>query len=130
MSRENVELVRRAFRLFRQEGPEAVRELVHPEFELRDPGPIGEVHHGPEGAVEYLREWIGTWDDFAIEAEDFFDAGDQVVIFVVQRGRGRGSGVEVDQRLAVLFRISGGQIIDFRPYPDRVRALEAMRLSE
>jgi len=45
-----------------------------------------------------------------------------------ERGRGRGSGVEVDNRSANVFDVSCGKIVRRRPFPDRSQALDAVGL--
>jgi ketosteroid isomerase-like protein len=126
MSRENVEIVRRTIERFAQRGPEAVLATVHPNVEVH--ARIGEVYRGHDGALEFLREWLDPWDDYSIDSEEFFDAGDRVVVFIHQRGRGRKSGIEIDQRPALLFGLSGGQIIEWRTFTDREQALKAVGL--
>jgi ketosteroid isomerase-like protein len=128
MSREGIEIVRRAVELFARDGPEAVRDLLHPDIETF--AQIGEVYRGRDGAVGFLREWLGPWEDYSIDVEECFDAGDCVVAFINQRGRGRGSAMEVDQRPAFVLRLSGRQIIECRFFVDRSQALQAAGLRE
>ena len=45
-------------------------------------------------------------------------------------GRGRGSGVDVEARLAWLVRVRERKIASFKTYLDTAQALEAVGLSE
>jgi ketosteroid isomerase-like protein len=128
VSQENVEVARRAFELFASHGPEALRDLLHPG--IKTFAQVGEVYRGRDGAVEFLREWVSPWEDFSIDAEEFIDAGDYVVVVFNQRGRGRGSGVVVHQRPAMVLRLGGRRIIECRFFVDRSQAVEAARLQE
>mgnify|MGYP001130969543 CR=1 FL=1 len=47
-----------------------------------------------------------------------------------QRGRGKGSGVELENRFAGLYEIHDGQITRVRMYMDLESALEAAKTSE
>jgi ketosteroid isomerase-like protein len=47
-----------------------------------------------------------------------------------QRGRGKGSGAEVEQRYALLFEVDKGRIVRLTTYPDLAEALDAAGMSE
>lgn len=132
MSRENVETARRGYEAFVRGDIDAALEGMDPEVEWHNPAesPEAGVHRGYE-AVK--RDWAQTSDffeDFAIELEQFFDAGDEVVVFLRYRGRGRGSGVEVDARMAHVLTVRDGKAIRVRQFLDRAAALEAAGLSQ
>jgi ketosteroid isomerase-like protein len=76
------------------------------------------------------REIGEAWDEFRLEAEEYFAAGEGVVAFVRAVGRGRGSGVEVDFRSAWLMTLRDGRVVRARLYRDRTKALEAAGLAE
>jgi ketosteroid isomerase-like protein len=128
MSRANIETARRAAEAFAHGGIDEMRALLHPEVKVRVR--VGEVYEGRGAAAEFFRDWRDAWDDYRIEAEQFLDAGDQVVAFFHQQGRGRVSGIDIDQRAAVVVRISGGLIIEWTTYGDRAQALVAAGLHE
>jgi ketosteroid isomerase-like protein len=58
------------------------------------------------------------------------DAGDQVVVVHYERGRGKGSGVEVEHRVANVFDLRDGRVIRKRPFANRSEALAAAGLRE
>lgn len=45
-------------------------------------------------------------------------------------GRGKGSGVDVEQRLALLCRLNGDRVSEFRLYRDREQALSDSGLAD
>ena len=53
-------------------------------------------YEGHDGYRRFLEEIDEVWDDFRAEPLEFIDAGDKVVVSHVVRGRGKGSGVEVE----------------------------------
>ena len=42
--------------------------------------PGGGEHRGKEEAVKVLQEVVGTWDEFSLTADEFFEDGDTVVV--------------------------------------------------
>ncbi len=60
---------------------------------------------------KWLREWYGAWENIQDELEELIDAGHEVISVMTQHGSGRGSGVEVADRLATIWTICDGQII-------------------
>jgi ketosteroid isomerase-like protein len=53
-----------------------------------------------------------------------------VVTSIRMSGRGRESGLLVDQRISVVWSLRGGRIARVRGYRDGTEALEAVGLSE
>ena len=58
------------------------------------------------------------------------DLGSQVLVLSVQHGRGKGSGVEVEARYALLYDVHGGKITRLARYGEPAEALEAAGLRE
>jgi ketosteroid isomerase-like protein len=72
-----------------------------------------------------MREWLAPWDDFTIEAEDFLQRGNRVVVPFLVRGRGSGSGVEVKRRWAHAWTFAGGRVVRFEVFLSVADALAA-----
>ena len=82
--------------------------------------------HGHDGIRSFLREWLGTWDDYSFEVEDIVaGAGGRVLVLFRERGRGKGSGVEVELRPGGVWTVAGGEVIRYRGYVDRDEAARA-----
>jgi ketosteroid isomerase-like protein len=60
-----------------------------------------------------------------IEAEEFTEAGNQVLVVVHLTGRGSGSGMEIDQRFFQVYAVRNGKIIRMVEFVTRDEALEA-----
>jgi ketosteroid isomerase-like protein len=139
MSQENVEVVRRVIEAWnRNEQARVVPlERVVP---FLDPGVIldatrriinPKTYTGIEGIRAMLAERDEVWGEFRIEPDEFVDAGDRVVVIGRWVGRGRGSGVEVNQPIADVFTLHGGRVVRCQiGYSNRAEALEAVGLSE
>jgi ketosteroid isomerase-like protein len=80
------------------------------------------------GLQERFREVI---DDLWFEPEDFVRAGNQVLVPVRWGGRGRGSGVTVEECAeAWVFTVEDGAITNVQEYASKKAALEAFPVSQ
>jgi ketosteroid isomerase-like protein len=124
MSQENVEIVRR----FLCVDVDEALTYADPDIVWN---PIEELPSQGHGAVRAsLARWKAEWDDYEVLPEEFVDAGDQVVATVRLRGRGRGSGVEIDARFYDLYTLREGKIVRMDQFTERSQALEAVELGE
>ena len=98
--------------------------VLRPEF------PEAGVYLGPEEIATYTRGLLASWSNFAIEGEDFIDAGDSVVVRVHQRGVGISSGAVTELRYFQVWTFRGDAIIRIESIGERQQALEAVGLSE
>src|SRR3954447_21354428 len=60
---------------------------------------------GQEGFLSFFESWAEGFASDRVEAEEIVDAGDRVVVMVHHSGRGRTSGIEVDQRYAMVWTV-------------------------
>jgi ketosteroid isomerase-like protein len=133
MSQENVELVRRAFGVVTIPGdPEAMVAASHTDFEMHLVGVAGEPvrYAGAGGIREFFRDVAQSWESFRFKSTDLRDLGDRVLVLGHVRGRGRASGVEVDDRWAWIVELRGGRAVSLHGFLDHREALEAAGLSE
>jgi hypothetical protein len=121
MSHENVEIVRRAVTARRSEFPGLLDPAVRLDLSVRVFNPA--VYEGYDGIMQWKGEVRDVWESYVTEPEEFFDCGQAVVVFTRERGRGRGSGVEVDRLTALLYTLREGRVIEIRLYHDRELAM-------
>jgi ketosteroid isomerase-like protein len=131
MSRENVELVRRAF----LEGPEAFWALLdeHVVADAREtPGLVDlpSVLVGRDAVIEGTRHYWGTWTDYRADLEELIDAGPSVVVVAHEQARGKGSGVPYELRVAEVLTFHRGKVIRWELFRDKAEALEAAGFQE
>ena len=119
MSQANVEVVRAIYRAYELGDYRAVFERMH------DSG----FARGHEGVRRSLGIWVGAWDDLQFELRELIDSGDQVLAAGWQRGRGKGSGVEVSEEIFSVWTLRAGKAVRQRMFRDRLQALEAAGLS-
>ena len=136
MSRENVDIIRRGYERFAAGDLEAVAGLFADEAELADLGGLGVVgtaagtQYGPEGFLRSSQEALDAFEDYRVEAEEFVDAGDAVVVPVRIFGRGRASGAVMETRLAHVWTFRGGKVIRGDVYRSTAEAFDAVGLKE
>ena len=128
MSQENVELARKGYEAFARRDFDAILALMDPEVESHNPPEVPEagVHRGHGAVRRDFEETLDLFEDFSVEIEKFFDAGDELVVFLRYRGRPRGSSAEVVAALAHVWTVRDGKAIRLRQYLDRAAALEAV----
>jgi ketosteroid isomerase-like protein len=131
MSRENVEIVRAALDAINRGDLDAVLKATTPEFEFdfsRAVGPQRGVF-GRDELLGVLSEFDEPWESVRREAEQFIEAGDQVVTPLTSHHRGR-DGIELQARIAMVWTIRDGAITQATVYQERQEALEAAGLRE
>jgi ketosteroid isomerase-like protein len=129
MSQENVEIMRRGFEHWMATGEfRAGADWVWDASNLG--WPDQQVYIGDEGAMQFMAEWSDAWDDWEVEAEDFIDAGERVVVILNQRGRSKATGIPVEMRFAQVWTLRDGQGIRMQMFASVEEALEAVGLSE
>ena len=134
MSRENVDLLRRGFEHVARTG-EFFREAAHPDFvwdttTFSSEGMNLRKCVGVDEANRWLAEWTEPFENWSLDLEEVFDAGDQVVTFIRQHANAKHGGPEVEMRLAQVWTFREGLIARMEMYANRDEALEAAGLSE
>ena len=84
---------------------------------------------GREAVIKASRHYWGTWDGYAVEAEELLDAGPSVVVILRERGLGKGSGAPFEQRHPQLWTFRGDRIIRWDSFSNRAEAIEAAGLA-
>jgi len=133
MSRENIDRLRAAYETFNQTG-EIVVDHLAPDFEMQQASSIIDtagVFHGPNAFRDVLRELDEAFEDFRTEPEKFIEGPNgEIVVFVRALGRGRGSGAEMDNRIAHVWTFRDGKATRMVAYEEQAEALEAVGLRE
>jgi ketosteroid isomerase-like protein len=127
MSQENVEAARRCIEAYRSGDYDGALEYLAPDvvWEIGQELPA----RGPDEVREVWRRWDAEWEELETEADEIIDAGDRLVVAVRYRGRGRVSGVEVNDLIFEVHTLRDGRCIRKIEFPTRAEALEAVGLS-
>jgi ketosteroid isomerase-like protein len=133
MPAKDVEKLRGAYQAFNEgAGVEAILERLGPEFQLRDreSAPDRETRYGKAGIKQLFDSYMEAFDALHLEPEEFIEVGDQIVVSLSQRIRGKGSGAEVVARVAHVWTVRNSEVVRLRIFGDTQRALEAVREEE
>ena len=128
MSQENVEIVRRCVELFNSRDFSRVYEWLDPEIEIDLSRNIFNPHiyRGHAGVARWRSGVEEVWDDFSAAADEFIDAGEEVVAAVAMQAKGKGSGVPVKVVFFSIWTLRDSKIVRIvGGYRDRSTALEA-----
>jgi ketosteroid isomerase-like protein len=109
----DVEVVRAVYDRFRGGDADGALALHHPDVEVHDrpeiPNP--QVFRGHEGVLASLGESTSEFASLDVVPEGFTDAGNgRVIVEIRFVGRGRESGVPVEQRLWHAWTVSDGLV--------------------
>jgi len=133
MSEENLEYIRRSFEMF-QSGEEerSVREFAHPdvEFVSRFGEMDGRTYKGIGEIREYLADIAETWNSYERELEELIDAGDAVIAVLKITAVSKSTGLEVDERVALVYWLRDGRIARMVSFSRIADAMEAAKVSE
>ena len=128
MSQDNVEIVREAHDAYSRGDYERVAGFHDPHIvviTLED----GAVYGNDDVIANYER-WNEAWEEAETTLEEVTGHGDRVFLAARFQGRGRASGVEVDERLYEVYTLRDGKVLRIDEYEHRAAAAAAAGLSE
>ena len=131
MPPENVEIVRGVYERW-SEGDFRTTDVFDPKvvFVLPPEFPDTGAYLGIEAVAGYMRDFLEPWTHITIEAEEILEAGDTVLVGLLQHGVGDASGAETELRYFQLWSFRGGRVIRLENFRERAEALEAAGLAE
>jgi ketosteroid isomerase-like protein len=121
-------MLQRGYELIWREGrPEDALAGLAEDFEWVVPGhPEGSLRHGPDGVIEFFRDWAEPFEDLDIEWA-LHELGDErVLVLVDMRGRGRASAVPVEMHFGQIWTFRDDRFVRMEMYND---AEEARRVA-
>ena len=134
MSEHNVELHRRLVAAANAHEPEESFRLFDRQIEFHSRfASVGAVtvYRGHDGLRRYRRDLYDAWgEDLRVEAEAYFDLGEQTLVFYTVHGRGRHSGAETSMWFANVARWRDDLCTYWKAYVDRDEALRELGVTE
>jgi ketosteroid isomerase-like protein len=128
MSSRNVEIIREGFEALSEGGVDALMPLIHPEFEMTTPANLAaepDTYRGAEGVRRYFDSFYDAMDEVRFEPREFREAGERVIAQSTVTARGRATGIEVKQRVVLVWTLRDEQVIRVEVYATLDEALEA-----
>jgi ketosteroid isomerase-like protein len=134
MARDKVDVARPANDAYNRRDVDGLfAELATPDFEYY-PAIVraldGGGYRGRDGVERFAVDTRENWEELQTIAEEFRDLGDRVLVLGRMKGRGKSSGVPVDQPFANILDFRGDRIWRSRVYLDHAEGLRAAGLSE
>ena len=125
----NVELVGEIIDALNRGDVDAVLAGMDPDFEWRplEDSPVARIYRGHEQVRRYVDDWLGMFDILRLDPEGPSEVGDHVVVVVRGHGRGRASGVELDNRFCQVWTLRCGAAVRMQEYNTREQGLAALR---
>ena len=130
MSVENVAVVKGIYQAFGTGDVPAVVAALSPGIEWNEaenfPYSDGNPYLGPDAVLGGVFARIGgEWDGFAVEPEQFLDAGDTVVMTGRYAGTWRGNGRAMNPQAAHIWTVAGGKVVRFQQLVDTLAVARA-----
>ncbi|MGH2500362.1 MAG: nuclear transport factor 2 family protein [Candidatus Limnocylindria bacterium] len=130
MASGNADLIKPIYREWSRGNWRPRFDVYHPHMEWgwsdEFPGLAG-VYDDRRDPNPRLRSWLSEWEYWRVEADDYLELGDHVVVLARYHGRGKGSGVELQQEGAHVFELREGQVVRLEIFADRERAIESVQ---
>ena len=132
MSEADIDTLRAGYEAISRGDWDAAFGDVHPDFELKTADRMASpgAYRGPEEVRRFFEDLLEPFEEVATEPEEFFERGNQIVVFVLLRSRPKGSSVAMEIRIGHLWTMRDGKPAQLELFPEREQALEAVGLSE
>jgi ketosteroid isomerase-like protein len=133
MSRENVEIVKRAIAAVNDRDVDRHLACCTENIQLQTPwADIEGVYEGPHAIRRFFADIEDTQPDFRLEVERLDSIGtDRVLVFLRASASGRAMGIgAADLPTANVYNLADGKIKRIRIFVDRDQAREAAGLKE
>ena len=137
MSQENVDVVRRFIealpRAQASDDWQPVFAEVDPDVEIHDLDISldTEGYRGHDSVRKWIAVWMETWESWTLEEVQVRPVGeDRAIGLFLVRAKGKGSGIELSRRDALVCTLRAGKIEKGTYYNDQHQALKAVGLEE
>jgi ketosteroid isomerase-like protein len=142
MSQENVENSRRSYAMLNEayrQGDASVflpilEELWAPDAVFEPAGVLPDSrprpHIGWDGVLHFIGNQMEAFSEGWLEADEFIDRGDYLVVPYRFGGRARHTGLPVEFSFVHLITFRDGKVVRIQTFTERKKALEAAGLQE
>jgi ketosteroid isomerase-like protein len=131
MTQENMAIARSAIAAFNRRDVPALVEMTTVDFQwVTWTGTVeSTVYNGAEGLATYFQD-ADVWEVLQLDAQEFRDLGDKVLVVGMFNARGGGSGVEVHAPYYSAFFVHEGKLAQVLSFRTEDEALAAVGLRE
>lgn len=128
MAAERERIIRASYEAFNSRNVDELRNWLHPDFHVELASSMGfdrGRYVGEDGLRRFFESYWDAFDSITIEVEELIDGDEATVAIIRARGRGAGSGAEVDARGPHLWTFQGDRVVSLELHEHLDRALEA-----
>ncbi len=125
-----MEIVMGAYDAFNRGELNQVLDLMSDDHVTYRGQPFGDTFHGKEGYLKATADWTEGFTEWSVTPQEFIDAGDHVVVRMVQAARGEQSGAPVTGSFWFVHSITDGKQVRLGMYASESEAFEAAGLRE
>jgi len=111
---ENVEIVRRGFEAFNEDGVEGILPLIDPEFVVTTPPNLAsepDTYEGHEGVRRYFDSFYDAMEEIRWEPHSFHEIGDRIAVPFTLHARGKSTGLDVSQDAVQVWELRDGKAL-------------------
>jgi ketosteroid isomerase-like protein len=132
MSQENVDKARGFIDAYNRRDFDAAVASFDPEIDWVLPArQSSDSCKGPDEVIRFFEGIDEVWDDLQLHPQEFVDAGDRVATRLRHSGRGKASGLEINEELFhQVATFHDGRIVRMEYFADWSEALEAAGLPQ
>jgi ketosteroid isomerase-like protein len=131
MSQENIEIVRRLYEAWQQDGFGVVPALMDPEIEWVNPANAVEpgTRRGYAEFADAAASFSSVYHESRVTDATFHDAGERIAVTASVTSRGAGSEFPIDSQRGYVFDIRAGKVTRLAWFTDPTEALRAVGLA-
>ncbi len=88
----------------------------------------GNPYIGPGAILQGVFLRLATeWEGFAANPQEFFDAGESVIVTGRYSGAHKGTGKKIDAQFAHFWKLADGKVTHFQQYTDTLQAAQVAK---
>jgi ketosteroid isomerase-like protein len=125
----NVAIVRRAYEAIHARDVDHLKAITTPDLILRaSPATDGKVHHGPDGIGEIFQAIRDRWQEFRVQALEFYDAGNRVLVLgtILTKGKNEDG---IASTAGQVWTLEDGKVASVEAFLDTESAIRAAGLT-
>jgi ketosteroid isomerase-like protein len=126
--------VRHLNTLFNAGETDTAIDLLHPDVQfcdLQNAPDLPETVRGRDSMLRVLAQRASAYDDLRADVVEYLDADPWVLVDARWHGKGKGSGLRVDNRTVDACKVQDGKVVEYVVgYRDMTAALKAVGLEE
>ena len=108
--------------------------MLAPQIEWREADNFiyadGNPYVGPDAVLHGVFLRLATeWDGFAATPQQFFDAGETVIVTGRYTGAYKATGKSIDAQFAHCYTLAGGKVTRFQQYADTLQVARSAGIS-